>query len=59
MIAYLLVKVLKRRASHRWSLGGLVHYLRISLLSTQNLFSWLKQPYDMAGTEEVLVLDST
>ena len=59
MIAYLLVKVLKRRASHRWSLGGLVHYLRISLLSTQNLFSWLNQPYDMAGTEEVLVLNST
>ena len=59
MIAYLIMKVLKKRASHRWTLGGLVRYLQISLLSTQNLFSWLNRPYDISGEEEVLVLNST
>ena len=59
MIAYLLMKVLKKRASHRWSFGGLVRYLQISLLSTQNLFLWLNHPYDISGEEEKLVLDST
>lgn len=59
MIAYLVMKELKKRASHRWPFGGLVRYLQISLLSTQNLFSWLNHPYDMSGEEEKLVLDST
>ena len=43
-IAVLLLELLKRRSSYRWSFTRLRSYLRLNLLTCKDLYTWLDQP---------------
>ena len=46
LIAVLLIKFLKFKASINWSTSNLVALLRWNLMSYRNLWLWLNEPYD-------------
>ena len=45
MIIILVLKYLKWKAKHKWSLANLINFVRITLLSKIILFSWLDNPF--------------
>ena len=45
MLAILLLKYLKWKAKHKWSLSNLINFVRITLLSKIKLFYWLDNPF--------------
>ncbi|MFY0655115.1 MAG: IS4 family transposase [Cyclobacteriaceae bacterium] len=49
MLAILIIKYLKVRASYKWSLANLISFIRIAILSKINLFKWLNQPFIPEG----------
>lgn len=45
MLTILLLKYLKWKAKHKWSLANLINFVRITLLSKIKLFYWLDNPF--------------
>jgi hypothetical protein len=46
LIAFVLLKYLKDKATHKWHLSNLVTFIRLTAFTKINLFEWLNAPFE-------------